>query len=434
MTLEPALGAAGMKFFVTPLRAPDGSTVRVTADHINDHGQVVGWTQAFGQPTRVPVLWSPSTPNGLAVTAHTLPTGSTTVLVSTLRINHVGQVAIPQSNTTGASIWTPNVSNGTIGTAAPAGTGPEFASMWPNTPGPLQDVNGQPIGGTILARNVVGQTLLRFDNNFDGFWDPIGNPDAQRGTLVRLAQQPMAEGGNVFAPAINASGAVAGSHWQTGSNQQAALFERVDGVWTRRSIGPTVVGDQMSWAAGITNSGIAVGSVALASQQSMLNPPRDSFVWDPDDDSTTMVKDALEATSGQGWQLTAVYGMNERGQLIVNGRFDHDNNPATTGIPAAALLTPGEAGDTNFDFAVNFEDLVTLAQNYGTPSGANWLTADFTQDGAVNFDDLVLLAQNYGTSPAAFAADWAFARSLVPEPAVIALAATGFTFTGRRRR
>jgi hypothetical protein len=87
-------------------------------------------------------------------------------------------------------------------------------------------------------------------------------------------------------------------------------------------------------------------------------------------------------------------------------------------------------GDANADRAVNFSDLVALAQNYGDASGvARWSQGDFTEDGNVNFADLVMLAQNYGTAAAeevaaqygpAFASDWAAAREVaansVPEP------------------
>jgi hypothetical protein len=101
-------------------------------------------------------------------------------------------------------------------------------------------------------------------------------------------------------------------------------------------------------------------------------------------------------------------------------------------------------GDANFDLTVNFADLVALASNYNQPTGQTWVRGDFNGDDAVNFPDLVLLAQNYNRvvptaalvelGGASFAADWALAQSLVPEPgsalATLALAA----FTSRRRR
>src|SRR5207248_1484799 len=80
------------------------------------------------------------------------------------------------------------------------------------------------------------------------------------------------------------------------------------------------------------------------------------------------------------------------------------------------------AGDANHDRAVDFNDLVKLAQNYNTTGGKTYADADFTGDGNVDFNDLVILAQRYNTSlpapaaalpfaaPAAsFAADWAAA-------------------------
>ena len=93
----------------------------------------------------------------------------------------------------------------------------------------------------------------------------------------------------------------------------------------------------------------------------------------------------------------------------------------------------------------NFDDLLALAQNYGT-SGKDWSQGDFTYNLAVNFDDLLALAQNYGRTFLAdgsimtdgslagqFAADWALARSVVPEPAsLVGLLAAISCF--RRRR
>jgi GH35 family endo-1,4-beta-xylanase len=85
-------------------------------------------------------------------------------------------------------------------------------------------------------------------------------------------------------------------------------------------------------------------------------------------------------------------------------------------------------GDSNLDGGVDFQDLVTLAQNYDDAlDGRIWAQGDATGDGRVNFNDLVILAQNYGLGTAgnltgsltagdSFASDWALAQSLVPEP------------------
>src|SRR5258707_363673 len=73
----------------------------------------------------------------------------------------------------------------------------------------------------------------------------------------------------------------------------------------------------------------------------------------------------------------------------------------TITLSAAVARVPGDA---NGDRAVDFNDLVILAQNYNTTGGMTWDTGDFTGDGNVDFSDLVALAQNYNTSLAAPAA------------------------------
>lgn len=102
---------------------------------------------------------------------------------------------------------------------------------------------------------------------------------------------------------------------------------------------------------------------------------------------------------------------------------------------AAGALQPGDA---DRDGDVDFDDLVSLAQHYGEETGATWTLGDFTGNAAVNFDDLVQLAQAYGTGTTTltssdFAADWALAAALVPEPA-IALAGVSLLCLFRRVR
>jgi hypothetical protein len=55
------------------------------------------------------------------------------------------------------------------------------------------------------------------------------------------------------------------------------------------------------------------------------------------------------------------------------------------------------AGDLNRDRAIDFNDLVVLAQNYNM-SERTYLEGDFTGDGLVDFNDLAILAQRYNQS------------------------------------
>jgi CubicO group peptidase (beta-lactamase class C family) len=97
-----------------------------------------------------------------------------------------------------------------------------------------------------------------------------------------------------------------------------------------------------------------------------------------------------------------------------------------------ALASPRLSGDADRDGVVTFNDLLTLAQNYGQRDRL-WSEGDFTGDGRVGFVDLLSLAQHYG-SAASFADDWAMARSVVPEPAVVVAAWAGAIFLRRASR
>lgn len=128
----------------------------------------------------------------------------------------------------------------------------------------------------------------------------------------------------------------------------------------------------------------------------------------------------------------------------LNGLFTLVNDTGLAGLSLSLayaadgasvdLLVSATQGDANLDGAVNFDDLLTLAQNYGA-ADKNWLSGDFNADTIVNFDDLLGLAQQYGAgsvSDAAFQADWQLARALVPEPSSVALLG-GLTLFSRRR-
>ncbi len=129
--------------------------------------------------------------------------------------------------------------------------------------------------------------------------------------------------------------------------------------------------------------------------------------------------------------------------LVTGGitSFAGESVDATTVVVATTLK-----GDTNLNFTVNFDDLLTLAQNYAGSSKV-WSQGDSDYNGLVNFDDLLALAQNYGNTYLAdgsivtdqsmhanFDADFAMARSLVPEPATLGLLGGALVMVARRRK
>jgi autotransporter-associated beta strand protein len=101
-------------------------------------------------------------------------------------------------------------------------------------------------------------------------------------------------------------------------------------------------------------------------------------------------------------------------------------------------------GDATLDGAVDFNDLVKLAQDYNAPAPASaWFGGDFNYDGSVDFNDLVKLAQNYNSAmpgepvpgaSATFERDLAAAFAQVPEPAMPALLGLLGTAALARRR
>jgi beta-glucanase (GH16 family) len=117
----------------------------------------------------------------------------------------------------------------------------------------------------------------------------------------------------------------------------------------------------------------------------------------------------------------------------VNLAFDFDGNSQVNQSDVDSILASAFStvrGDLNLDQQVNFDDLLTLAQNYGQTGTGSWALGDVNGDSNVTFDDVLALAQNYGSSSlvtdleatGTVASDWQLARSLVPEPSAALLA------------
>jgi probable HAF family extracellular repeat protein len=70
-----------------------------------------------------------------------------------------------------------------------------------------------------------------------------------------------------------------------------------------------------------------------------------AFLWaptEPNSNDGTMLdlNSLLEPTTGAGWELTAAYGINDRGQIVGSGVYDPDGPGGVDAIGAAFLLTP----------------------------------------------------------------------------------------------
>lgn len=172
-------------------------------------------------------------------------------------------------------------------------------------------------------------------------------------------------------------------------------------------------------------------------------------IWRTSDGSAIDLASVLSTEDAGHWRFpsgNSIQSISDSGWISGFGYFDPDGAGPTAEYARLFLLDTyyltGTPGDATRDGSVTFDDLLQLAQNYSTATGALWDDGDFTGDGAVSFDDLLALAQNYGGSAigdhefsADFAADWATAMAMVPEPASTATfaVATGSILIRRRR-
>ena len=143
----------------------------------------------------------------------------------------------------------------------------------------------------------------------------------------------------------------------------------------------------------------------------------------------------LFAAGGRGGVFRAVNGV----QLSATKFL------AVTYNARGVVVTATHPGDATLDGKVDFQDLVRLAQNYeDVTTIKTWTIGDFTGDGKAQFADLVVLAQNYGFGSVvdgdagsfglSFAADWALAQSMVPEPTAMLGFGAAVTLLKRHRR
>lgn len=174
----------------------------------------------------------------------------------------------------------------------------------------------------------------------------------------------------------------------------------------------------------VVNQVYAAGTYLLSDAAFTIRRPGD---FDNDGDLDALDIDQLLFTpSGTATPTTKLYDVTGDGQLLSVPNLAMSDADAWVRI-----LKHSEYGDVDLNGAINFADLLVIAQNYDLTSGAGWALGSFNGDGAVNFADLLLLAQNY--QGAGFESDWALARSLVPEPVLIS-ALLPVLSCGRRRR
>lgn len=126
------------------------------------------------------------------------------------------------------------------------------------------------------------------------------------------------------------------------------------------------------------------------------------------------------------------------GDGVVNATPDSADSDADYWV---RIVKATEYGDADLDQRVDFDDLLVVASHYNASAGT-WAEGNFDGVDGVSFNDLLLLAKHYNFSATAaheasldatFAADWALAQSLVPEPGFLSALLFGGAAMRRRR-
>ena len=425
--------AATPRYSITQLRAISTATdAYTTAYDINDNGIAVGVEGGPAIPSTEP--WNPPPIDWTKTRPMKWDASATPAVLATLpgkggealAINNAGLIVGYSAASTGGQAST------VFSTSA--------ATAIPNGGGRAVDVNDAGVvlgfgGPTGNFRYLASTNTLQ----------PLGTGSNQSGWEART----ISPSGRMFANRFTGSGLTAGELFQSASPtflfppNPFAEFRDVNthhviaGTYSANSSGsmpaifngstPTMIsvpGAQFGSAAGINDRGMVL--LSAYNSQTGYRP----YVYD---NGVLTAIDALLDNAGR-WSNLFGIAINNRGQIVGQGRFDHDNNSSTPSIISGFRLDPVRSpGDTNSDRTVDFADLLTLAQNYGRSGNGNvfYETGDFNYDWSVDFTDLLTLAQHYN-APARFEQDWTLARSIVPEPA--ALGVMLLLYRPRRRR
>lgn len=405
--------AAGPRYSIAELRVVSTAVGAYTeANAINDNGVVVGNERGF-DPIRTdefrPVVWvSPATPS----------------LLPTLGSQNANAMALNNSGLiVGYTDASPNGWKATIfGNTATAITGASY----------IFDVNDS---GVIVGKGgATGNFRLATATNQ---FQSLGTTLNQSGWSVECVSRSGRMYGNNYTSAVypgelflstapvrlyssqdrgaivDVNASEVGVGWtspSSGGAARAALF-------SNGTITPVVVPNSGASAAmAVNDRGIIVLN---ANVQSVFG----AYVWE----SGTAAALSSRIDNGGAWSSLSVIDINNRGQIIGQGRIAG----RTTCFRLDPIRSPG---DTNYDNTVNYADLLTLVQNYNRSGNGTvfWETGDFNFDWVIDATDRLTMSQNY-YNRGLFEADWARAVATIPEPSILVFAAALISLVRRQR-
>jgi probable HAF family extracellular repeat protein len=300
-----------------------------TADKINTVGQVAG--QFFPVSQHHAYLWTPNSPNGnVGSFVDVIPDPpSRPIEVYAEGINSMGQLSlrVVASSVFHSYLWTPSAPNGSTGSTVDLGLLPLPGSNFSDAGG-INDM-GQVTGASGNASGAPRHAFL---------WTPT-TPNGSTGSMIDLGDLP---GGLDYSggSAVNSIGQVAG-FGQVPGTAHAFLWTPTTPNGTTGSmidLGDLPGGGDHSIAVDINASGQVIGgSDSLGGER--------PFLWTPTSPNGTVgsmvdVNTLLDPVIAQNWRVVFVYGINDAGQIVGDGRFDPDGVGPLPEEARGILLTP----------------------------------------------------------------------------------------------
>ncbi|MBL8765309.1 MAG: hypothetical protein JNM07_13680 [Phycisphaerae bacterium] len=266
-----AQGAPPRQYYITDIGFIGGDTASA-AYHVNDYGQVVGYSGAGGNYQ--PFLWQPVAPNSITGSIHAIGTfgGASGAATS---INRYGQVSGYSTDSSGNNqmfLWSPTANNwNTTGGSMHQLGSVGYPNYWPTG---IND-SGQ-VAGSATSSPVL--------------W----TPNTSNGTSGTTQILPVSSYGS--ARALNNGGEAAGHMAGYGGTYQAVRYTPGSGGYTYKNIGD-VLGSAAygpGAAEGVNDNGIVTGS---CSGNASGGQPR-AFLWNSSDQVCTIYTPNLLYTAG----------------------------------------------------------------------------------------------------------------------------------------
>ena len=403
---------------------------------VSDTGYVVGWSSidanGFGPCTRATV-WAPTSSTATPLASPLTVDDSTAVLAYAMNDRGMigGLARRYDRSTTGDLI---HRGARVVRWASPTAVPVELESLSVRT--------SDGFASAFIRDLSDAGTIVGVAQKFDA----AGNDQGVRpvrwdagGTAVTELQWPGADPGAAASTVlltINGSETVVG----TLRDQRRVNFDQLQAVrWDAGSdvaVPLTAAGIvTQSVASSVNDRGTIVGNVWSEREGQR------AVIWL--DGSTHATDLSVLVDAPDGWTLINACGVSHTGFITGIANVRSSQTHSYTRLFTALVPQAGTygRGDANFDTKVDFHDLLVLAAHFNRPSNGATDAADFDLDGVTDFDDLLTLAAHFNTLPTraqvasldeAFAAQFALAQSIVPEPTAFVLA-MAFLALPRRR-